>query len=81
MINQINYLLGVSLSSRSSGKKKVETTCKGHLATGENHKFYVEHKCAYEPGGGEKSFVNSVTASYQDSLGIGTLNGHLYLIN
>jgi hypothetical protein len=73
-----NQMVGSALTLKLGKSKKVDCYYKGHLATSENHKFYFEHKLGLDPHG-VSPISNAFTASFQDSLGIGTINGHLYL--
>ena len=80
-ISQYNEQFGLGFSAKVNGRQKLQSSFKGHVSTAENHKFYLEHKCSGQLGAGSQApLVNSVTASYQDSLGIGTLNGFLYYL-
>jgi hypothetical protein len=49
-VSQYNEVYNVGFSEKLQGKKKVDTSYKGHLSTQENHKFFVEHKFSKDLG-------------------------------
>jgi hypothetical protein len=74
-LTQYNDVMGLSFTSKLWGRQKGDLFYRGHMTCGEGHKFFLEHKLSHDSSQG--TINNALTASYQESLGIGTLNGHV----